>query len=75
MLKVRIHPPQIEILFWDLIFWLMKILQRIRDQWISFVGYIRPKIRLHLLWLICVSALGLGLGFILGFIRANLIGW
>jgi hypothetical protein len=75
MIKVHICPPQFEILFWDVIFWVMKILQHLRDRWIAFVYFIKPKIRLHLILLICISAFGLGLGFVIGYFRVNLPGW
>jgi hypothetical protein len=75
MIKVHICPPRFEILFWDVIFWVMKILQRLRDRWIAFVYFIKPTIRYHLIFLMCVSAIGLLLGFAIGYFRVNLHGW
>jgi hypothetical protein len=75
MIKVRIHSSRFEILFWVVIFWVMKILQHIRDRWVAFAYFIQPKIRLHLFFVICLSVLGLGLGFAIGYYRVNLRGW
>jgi hypothetical protein len=75
MIKVRISPPRFEILFWDVIFWVMKLLQRLRDRWLELVYFIQPKIRLHIFLLILIACLGLGLGFAFGYFRASWRGW
>ncbi len=75
MIKVHIKPPRFEILFWDLIFWVMKILQCLRDRWFAFVYFIKPMVRFHLVLLICISAFGFGLGFAIGYFRIYLRGW
>lgn len=72
MIKAHGSYARCEIVFWDLLFWLMKALQRIRDIWINFSCQLNPSLRLHLLWLFCVCALGLILGFSAGYWRAFL---
>ena len=75
MIKARVSNPRIEILFWDMIFRLMKGLQHIRDTWIDFVHYIRPSLKTHLALLFSVCTIGLGFGFALGALKLFVSGW
>jgi hypothetical protein len=75
MIKARASYARFEIIFWDMLFWLMKGLQHIRDTWISFIRPIHPSARLHLVFLFCVCILGFGLGFVIGYLKVNVPGW
>jgi len=75
MIKVRGSYARIEILFWDVLFWLMKGLQHLRDGWITFTQYIQPSLKIHIALLFCVCTIGLGVGFVIGYVKVHLLGW
>lgn len=74
MIKVKVSQAQVEILFWEVLFWLMKGLQYLRNSWMAFLVHIRPSIRKHLTLLILVGMLGFGMGFAIGYLRIRFSG-
>jgi hypothetical protein len=75
MVKVRGGYARLEILFWDMLFWLMKGMQHLRDSWTSFIHVIQPSLKTHLVLFVCICALGLGAGFAIGYLQTHLSGW
>ena len=67
MIKAQGSYARCEIVFWDMLFWLMKALQGIRDIWIKISCQFNPSLRRHLFVLFCACSLGLILGFSAGY--------
>jgi hypothetical protein len=72
MIKAQSSYARCEIVFWDLLFWLMKALQRIRDIWIKMTSHLTPSLKFNLVLLFCACSLGLILGFSAGYWKAYL---
>lgn len=66
MIKVQGNYDRLEIFFWDLVFWAMKVLQGLRNTWIKTLNRIMPSLKVHLFWLLVVCSFGLVFGFFLG---------
>jgi hypothetical protein len=74
MLKGKVNYAQYEIIFWDFVIWLMKGLKQIQITWNSLVNSVFPAIAIHLILFLVVCSLGLGIGFLLGFMNIGLPG-
>jgi hypothetical protein len=70
MVKTQGSYARFEIIFWDMLFWVMKALQGLRDIWVKISSLLNPSLRIHLFLFFIVCSFGLILGFGLGYWKA-----